>query len=161
MQSDTLLVLTIIAALGAALNGGIFFAFSTFVMSALRRLPPAQGLAAMQEINITAVTPPFMTALFGTAAVCIAAAVAALVDWSSTTSALVLAGAAVYATGSIAVTAAYNVPRNNDLATVDAQQQDAAARWRRYDREWTGGNHVRTAACMAAAALLIVATRVG
>lgn len=30
--------------------GGVFFAFSTFVMDGLRRLPPAQGIAAMQSI---------------------------------------------------------------------------------------------------------------
>jgi uncharacterized membrane protein len=32
--------------------GGIFFAFSAFVMKALDRLPPAQGIAAMQSINV-------------------------------------------------------------------------------------------------------------
>ena len=37
-------------------------------MSALARLQPAQGIAAMQAINITAINPLFMLALFGTAA---------------------------------------------------------------------------------------------
>jgi uncharacterized membrane protein len=31
--------LTLIAAVGAGLSGGVFFAFSTFVMKALGRLP--------------------------------------------------------------------------------------------------------------------------
>src|SRR5262245_56483306 len=56
--------LTVIAALGAALSAGVFFAFSTFVMQALRRLPDEQGLAAMQAINKAAPTPLFMLALF-------------------------------------------------------------------------------------------------
>ena len=30
----------------------MFFAFSTFVMQALARLPPPQGIAAMQSINV-------------------------------------------------------------------------------------------------------------
>ena len=51
--------------------GGVFFAFSAFVMQALARLPPAQGIAAMQSINVAAVTPPFMVALFGTALACL------------------------------------------------------------------------------------------
>jgi hypothetical protein len=38
---------------------GVFFAFSSFVMAALRRLPAAQGIAAMQSIHVTAVTPVF------------------------------------------------------------------------------------------------------
>jgi uncharacterized membrane protein len=45
-------VLTVVAALGCGLNAGVFFAFSSFVMAALRRLPPAQGIAAMQSINV-------------------------------------------------------------------------------------------------------------
>jgi uncharacterized membrane protein len=36
-------------------------------MKALARLQPAQGIAAMQSINLAAVTPAFMTALFGSA----------------------------------------------------------------------------------------------
>ena len=68
--------LTFISAIGCGLVGGVFFAFSTFVMQGLGRLPAPQGAAAMQAINVTAVTPVFMAALFGTAAVCIAAMIA-------------------------------------------------------------------------------------
>ena len=59
--------LTIIAAIGSGVVGGVFFAFSNFVMAALARLPVPQGIAAMNSINITVITPTFMTALFGTA----------------------------------------------------------------------------------------------
>jgi len=51
-------------------------------MKALARLQPAQGIAAMQSINLVAVTPAFMTALFGTATAAVAVAVWALVDWN-------------------------------------------------------------------------------
>jgi hypothetical protein len=65
---DGLLVaLTIVTALGCGLCAGVFFAFSSFVMKALARLPPADAVAAMQAINVVAVTPAFMAALFGTA----------------------------------------------------------------------------------------------
>ena len=46
----------------------MFFAFSSFVMPALRKLPSADGISAMQSINKQAPTPVFMTLLFGTAA---------------------------------------------------------------------------------------------
>ena len=46
-------VLTLLAALGSGLIGGVFFAFSAFVMKALARLRPDQGIAAMQSINVT------------------------------------------------------------------------------------------------------------
>src|SRR5215208_1714033 len=54
-------------ALGCGLVAGVFFAFSTLVMPALKRLPPAHGIAAMQSINKLAVTAAFMTTPFGTA----------------------------------------------------------------------------------------------
>ncbi len=42
---------TLASALGCGLVAGVFYAFSTFVMPALKRLPPAQGIVAMQSIN--------------------------------------------------------------------------------------------------------------
>ena len=64
-------MLIVCTAIACAAMGGVFFAFSSFVMRALARMPPAQGIAAMQSIDIVAVTPVFMTALFGTAAACV------------------------------------------------------------------------------------------
>ena len=68
--------MTAVTAIACAVVGGVFFAFSSFVMAALRRLPAEQGIAAMQSINVLAVTPVFMTALFGTALLCVALAIA-------------------------------------------------------------------------------------
>jgi uncharacterized membrane protein len=50
-MSPALFGVALAAALGAGLNGGVFFAFSGFVMPALQRLPAAQGIAAMQSIT--------------------------------------------------------------------------------------------------------------
>src|ERR687895_14764 len=60
-MSGLLYAATLVTALGCGLVAGVFFAFSTFVMAALRRLPAAEGITAMQWINILAVTPAFMT----------------------------------------------------------------------------------------------------
>jgi uncharacterized membrane protein len=139
--------MTLAVAIACALNAGVFFTFSSFVMPALRALPPAQGIAAMQSINVKAITPVFMTALFGTALACIV--VAAVEPGAST-----LAGAALYLVGTIGVTIAYNVPRNNALAVAGSEDHEL---WRRYLREWTAANHVRTAAALAAAAVLVQA----
>ena len=137
-----------ISAIGSAVVGGAFLVFSSFVMQALGRLPDAQGALAMQAINITVINPVFMTALFGTAAVCIAAMIAS-------GEALVIAGGLTYVIGVIGVTIAFNVPRNNALAAADADDPETAELWQRYLREWTNWNHVRTLAGIVAAALLI------
>jgi uncharacterized membrane protein len=51
----------------------------------------------------------------------------------------------------------FNVPRNNALAAVDPTSTAGAELWRGYVTGWTAWNHVRTAACLAAAALLTIA----
>ncbi|NJL41115.1 MAG: hypothetical protein HC899_33580 [Leptolyngbyaceae cyanobacterium SM1_4_3] len=58
------------AALGCGLITGVFFAFSTFVMSAPARLQPAQGIAAFQSIDITVYSSWFMGAFLETAVTC-------------------------------------------------------------------------------------------
>lgn len=150
-------VLTVAAAVGCGLVGGVFLAFSTFVMAGLDRLPAAQGIEAMQSINRTAVTPPFMAALFGTAVLCLAVAIWAVGAWGDRRAALVLAGSVLYLVGVIGVTMAANVPRNDALAALDSAAPAAAAEWAGYVSGWTNWNHVRTLAGLAGSALLIAA----
>src|SRR3712207_1017938 len=100
-MADALVALTLITALGCGLSAGALFAFSSFVMRALARLPAAQGIAAMQSINVVAVTPVFMTALFGTAVACAALGVWALADWDDSYGPWLLAGSALYLAGPV------------------------------------------------------------
>ncbi len=157
MIDELLFTLTLIAALGCGLVGGIFFAFSTFVMKALARLPAAQGIAAMQSINITVINPLFMGAFFGTAAACVLVVVFSLLRWNEAGAAYLLSGGLVYLIGTILVTMVFNVPRNDALAAVDPSSAFGARLWDSYVTSWTAWNHVRTAAALAAAVLLTIA----
>ena len=157
MVSRSIEVATLATAGGCALVGGVFFAFSSFVMDGLERLPPSQGIAAMQSINRSAVTPLFMAALFGTGAACIG-----LVAWSAVAgddrpTGWLLAGGALYVVGAIGLTIARHVPLNDGLAALDPAGTGAPARWDSYLRGWTAWNQVRTLACVGAAALIAVA----
>ena len=131
-------------AVACACMGGVFFAFSTFVMRALAALPAPAGVRAMQSINIVAVTPVFMTTLFGTALACAGIGGYAAIAGMGAATLPVAAGAATYFLGTIVVTIVFNVPLNNVLATVDADAADAARVWARYRRQWLAWNHVRT-----------------
>ena len=126
-------------------------------MPALKRLPPTQGIAAMQSINILAVTPPFMTAFFGTALVCLGLVVWAVLSWGEGYAVLILAGGVLYLVGTIMVTAVRNVPLNNMLAAVPPESAEATDRWNEYVRRWTAWNHLRVVAGLAAAAVLTIA----
>jgi uncharacterized membrane protein len=146
----------LVAAIGCGLAGGVFFAFSTFVMPALARLPPSMGIAAMQSINVTAVTIPFMTLLFGTALLCLGLVVEALSNLEVSGRAWQIAGGLSYLIGSIGVTIVCNVPRNTGLAAVNPDSPEGARIWTGYLRTWTVWNHVRTLACTAAAAAFML-----
>ncbi len=152
-----LFALKLFAALGCGLIAGVFFAFSTFVMSALARRPPAQGIAAMQSINITVINPLFMTAFWGTAAACFFLVVSSLLKWNQPGAAYLLVGSLLYLVGTLGVTMAFNVPLNDALAKVEPGSMDGANLWASYLTNWTIWNHVRTAAALAAATAFIVA----
>jgi uncharacterized membrane protein len=152
---EGLLVLTFLAALGSGLIAGVFFAFSAFVMSALARLPPEHGIAAMQSINVAVINPWFFAAFFGTAALCAILAIASLFRWSEPDAIFLLSGSLLYLVGTIVVTLRLNVPLNNALAAAEPVSAEAASLWTRYLTEWTAWNHLRTAASLAAAAAFI------
>jgi uncharacterized membrane protein len=156
-MDDVLYGLTFAAALGSGLIGGLFFAFSAFVMTALGRLAPPEGIAAMQSINVAVINPVFFTAFFGTAALCFILTFAALVKSSGAPTLPLIAGSLLYLLGTIGVTIVCNVPLNNRLAAVAPESAAGASVWQHYLKVWTMWNHVRTIAALAAAACFIVA----
>lgn len=81
-------------------------------------------------------------------------------NWDEGQSGYLLSGALLYLVGAFGVTAGYHVPRNNALAAVQPGAPDAERQWARYVREWTGANHLRAAAGLTAAGLMIAAVRV-
>jgi uncharacterized membrane protein len=157
MIDRLLLILAFLVTLGCGLMSGFFFAFSACAMRALARLPAAHGIAAMQSINVVVINPLFLGTFFGTAVLCIVATVIAFLAGSPPGTLHVLAGSVLYFVGTILVTIRFNVPLNNELAAVQADSRDDAGTWTRYLAIWTRWNHVRTAAALAAAALLTFA----
>jgi uncharacterized membrane protein len=156
-----LFALTLTTAVASGLVGGVFFAFSNFVMKALGRLRPSDGIAAMQSINITVINPLFMTALFGTGLASLVLIGWGFADLDEPYAGWLIAAGAIYFIGEVATTMGYNVPRNNALARVDPESEEGARVWSTYLVEWTRANHIRTVAGLAACALLAVALQAG
>jgi uncharacterized membrane protein len=160
MIEGFLFVLTLVTAVACGLVAGFFFAFSACVMKALARLPGAQGIAAMNSINVTVINPWFMLAFLGTALASVVLVIAAFIEWGEPYAVYLLVGGLLYLAGVILLTGRYHVPRNNALAALDPNDPDAERQWDRYVRGWTAWNHVRTIAPLASAALLTIALRV-
>ncbi len=144
-------------AIGSGLIAGIFFAFSTFIMTAFSRIPQSHGMLAMQSINMTILRSLFMPIFFGTAIGGLVLIAAALLRWGEPSAMVALAASVLYIAGMFLSTIIFNVPLNNALASVDAGLPEATVVWARYLRKWTAWNHVRTVASMVSHGLFILA----
>ena len=159
MPDRWLIALTFAAAIGAGLIAGAFFAFSTFVMKALGKLPTPEAVTAMQSINIVVINPLFVGVFLGTALISAILVAMALMQWDRPAAALLVTGATLYLIGTFAVTIFGNVPLNNALAKLTPTAAEAAAQWTHYLSRWTLWNHVRTLAAAIALAFFILALR--
>ena len=135
----------------------MFFAFSNFVMPALARVAPAEGIHAMQAINVTVLNRLFLGTFMGTGLLSLTAIVGALITWSGIASLCVALAGASYVLGCILVTLRGNVPLNIALARIGEADALGEATWRSYVRDWTKWNTVRTIACFVALLLFILA----
>jgi uncharacterized membrane protein len=147
-----LLHLTQVAILAYAALGGVFLAFSDFIMRALARSPG--GAEAMQSINREVFRVVFMTLFLGMVPVSILLALGA---WMAAPDpAPFFVAAILYVIGGFAVTAAGNVPLNERLAGMDPATPEARGWWQaEYGPRWTRLNTVRTVACFGAAWCLL------
>jgi uncharacterized membrane protein len=144
------------AAIGSGIVGGIFYAFSSFVMTALSRIPPAQGVAAMNSMSVAVINVSFMTAFLGTAILSLVVGVASPFLWNKPGAKFALAGSAVYLFGCVGVTMIFNVPLNDRLASMGDTMQ-AIAFWPSYLASWNLWNHVRSLAGILSAVLFTLA----
>ncbi len=139
------------ALIGSALVAGVFFAFSSFVIKALARLPTADGMAAMQSINVVVINRSFLGTFMGTAVLSLLVAGLAVSGWDHPSAILQLSGAILYLVGTVLVTVSGNVPLNDELAGTSPTDPSAAAIWKHFLARRLMWNHVRTAAATVAA----------
>ena len=149
-------VAVVAALLGSALVGGIFFAFSSFIMKALARVPSEQGIAAMQSINVVVLNRSFLGLFIGTAIVSLLVAALAASSWGASSAPWYLAGALLYLVGTFFVTGFGNVPLNDRLAATAESGPEASRVWASYLDRWTRLNTIRTIAAIAAALMFTV-----
>ena len=155
MKSLTV-VSAILALIGSGIVGGVFFAFSSFVMKALGRLPSSEGIAAMQSINVVVINPSFLGAFMGSALLSVAVVVLVLQNDSSAAAPFFIGGAMSYFLGTFLVTLFGNVPMNDKLAASSATDPAAIKYWDHYLDHWSMLNHIRTGAAVAAVLMYTV-----
>jgi uncharacterized membrane protein len=161
MSDKSIYIINFLAVLGTGMVAGVFLAFSTFIMAALSRVPSANGISAMQMINITVINPIFMFVLFGSATLSLGLAYLAFRQGLTERNMMLIVGSALYLVGSITVTMLANVPLNDALAAIDPKNSDSEVFWASYLQNWTFWNHVRGLASFASSAAFMRALCLG
>ncbi|MEQ8366681.1 MAG: DUF1772 domain-containing protein [Roseicyclus sp.] len=142
--------------LAYALVGGVFLAFSDFIMRALAHTGGVGGVDAMQVINREVFRWVFMALFIGMAPLSLLIAGYGGFHVGSGPGTLMMIAGLVYFVGCFGVTVVFNVPMNEALAGMDVSDPMTQDYWTStYLPRWTFWNTVRTAASAASAALLL------
>lgn len=157
MNTTILRYLCLTLGLLSALVGGVFQAFSDFVMRGLALSEPAVGMQAMQRINRTVFKSVFLYVFLALAPASIVFALFTHPIVGGAGQALVLIAAVIYCLTVFGVTVAGNVPMNEKLDLLAHTDQQAQAYWARYVKIWTRWNHIRTIGAAAAASCYLLA----
>lgn len=160
MTHEWTLYLCLFLALWSAVIGGVFSAFSEFIMAALLKAEPAAGIEAMQQINRTVIRTQFVAGILLIAPASILLALYSLTAVDGAARLALIGAPVIYVPTVFLMTMLGNVPMNNRLDRLDRLDRtlpEAQAYWVRYGRNWTRLNHVRTLGSVATAALYLVA----
>ena len=158
MTYDWTLYFCLFLALWSAVIGGVFSAFSEFVMSGLLRTAPAGGIEAMQHINRTVIKTQFVAGILLIGPLSIFLAFYALNNFDGAARAAALVAPAIYLPTVLLMTIFGNVPMNNKLDRLDHKEPGAESYWREYGRVWTRLNHIRTVGSVLTAIIYLTAS---
>lgn len=155
-MSTAFFFLSQFAILAYALVGGVFLAFSDFIMRSLALTGGHGGVEAMQAINREVFRWVFMALFLGMTFVSLAIAGYGAFGLSGPEGTLFMLAGLVYLTGCFGVTVFFNVPMNEELAGMRMSSNATRDYWlQTYVPRWTFWNSIRTLACAVSAALLL------
>lgn len=150
------LVLIQIAILAYAFVGGVFLAFSDFIMRSLAKTGGDGGVEAMQVINREVFRWVFMTLFLGMVPVSMIIVGYAVANSGGLAGIVMALAGLTYLCGCFGVTLFFNVPMNEALAGMELSEGATQDYWTQsYVPGWTFWNTVRTLACAVSAALLL------
>lgn len=157
MTYDWPLYFCLFLALWSAVVGGVFSAFSEFIMSALLKAEPAPGIEAMQHINRDVIKTQFVAGILSIAAFSMLFALYSFASFEGAALVTLMLAPLVYLPSVFLMTIFGNVPMNNRLESLDHKSEQAHAYWREYGEKWNRLNHLRSIGSVLTAGLYIIA----
>ena len=145
-----------IAIISFGFIGGVYFAFSFFVMQSLKKTSASDAIRTMNTINLVILKSPFMLLFFFSSFIAFILFLENLVLYKLISN----EGFAslIFLLGMFLCTATKNVPLNNKLADFDFKDStfNPTIEWNNYYRDWIKWNHIRTASCFLSMVLLLI-----
>lgn len=155
-MSQWFFLLAQVSILAYAMVGGVFLAFSDFIMRSLANTKGTGGIEAMQVINREVFRWIFMALFIGLVPVSLVISGYGLLLPATPTGMVVAIAGILYLVGCFGVTAIFNVPLNKALADMDVSLDATREFWHgTYIPRWTFWNSVRALACIASSGLLL------
>lgn len=150
--ASLLLLLDKIAIISFGFLGGVYFAFSFFVMQSLNKIDHKEAINAMSSINLVILKSPFMILFFFSSFIALVLFLESLFVYEI----LSFQGFAslVFLAGMFLCTAIKNIPLNDKLASFN-DSLSPEIEWNYYYKNWIMWNHVRTASCFLSMAILL------
>jgi uncharacterized membrane protein len=136
-----------VMAICSALMAGTYLTFSMVIMPSLKLLPGNDGARAMNAINRKILKTGFMPLFFVSTLLAALLVGMSLWQWQITGAWLGLLGGLIYFVGMFVVTAAGNVPLNNELDRAKSDEALLTQVWIKYLSGWTRWNTIRAIAC--------------
>ena len=157
MTYDWPLYFCLFLALWSAIVGGVFSAFSEFVMSALLKTEASGAIEAMQHINRDVIRTQFVAGILSIAVFSVLFTLYSIAVFEGAALVTLILAALVYLPSVFLMTMLGNVPMNNKLESLDHKSAEAKDYWREYGEKWTRLNHVRSIGSVLTACLYIIA----
>ena len=136
--------------------GGVYFAFSFFVMQSLSNTSSSEAIRTMNAINLVILKSPFMFLfIFSSLIACILFLENLFLQTIISNEGL---ASLIFIVGMFLCTATKNVPLNNKLADYDFNDstRNPIIEWNEYYKHWIKWNHLRTASCFLSVVLLLL-----
>ena len=145
-----------IAIISFGFIGGVYFAFSFFVMQSLKKTSDSDAIRTMNAINVVILKSPFMLLFFFSSFIALILFLENLILYKLISK----EGFAslIFLVGMFLCTALKNVPLNDKLAEFDLYDplSNPEIEWTYYYKNWIKWNHIRTVSCFLSMALLLI-----
>ena len=137
----------VVSALLTGLSAGLFYSYSCSVNLGLNKLPDAEYLRAMQQINKAILNPAFFASFMGSVLVLVLASWLSYSLQHAFQLKMLLTATSIYAIGVLGITILGNVPLNEALANFDIHAATSSEILRQrelFEQPWNRFHGVRT-----------------